>query len=180
MADAPFPADQAPLRLWEQSVTQVRSRTPGFAENLPPRRNLWGAPVYFAGASGAGDTSAAEEEMIRLRVPVTLPPRHIRGVALTPQEYDRLVVLSGTEVKDPKTGKGARESLNDLVCGKHALSPVYHAQTDGPGGGKALMIQSLVKRFRDAGSAQLLSETPALRKLVRRKQKDTTAQPEAR
>ena len=180
MADAPFPADQAPLRRWEQSVTQVRSRTPGFAENLPPRRTVWGAPVYFAGASGAGDTSAAEEEMIRLRVPVTLPPRHIRGVALTPQEYDRFVVLSGAEVKDPNTGKGARESLNDLVCGKHALSPVYHAQTDGPGGGKALMIQSLVKRFRDAGSAQLLSETPALRKLVRRTQKDTTAQPEAR
>ena len=118
--------------------------------------------------------------MIRLRVPVTLPPRHIRGVALTPQEYDRLVVLSGAEVKDPKTGKGARESLNDLVGGKHALSKLYHAQTDGPGGGKALMIQSLVKRFRDAGSAQLLSETPALRKLVRRKQKDTTVQPEAR
>jgi len=54
------------------------------------------------------------------------------------------------------------DALNDLVNGKHPLSDIYRMRTDGPDGGKAVMIQHMIMKYRDAAKDTLLKEFPEI------------------
>lgn len=93
-----------------------------------------------------------------------------RGVSaqiqLQPQELDRLIVQAGNGLKDPQTGLGAKDALNALVQGTFP-NPATQAQWDKAAPAKqALMVHTLVNKYRDAAKAQLLTESPRLQDAV--------------
>lgn len=78
------------------------------------------------------------------------------GLKLTPEEYDRLAVLTGKEIKDPE-GRNLHEHLEWLIT-----QPEYREQSDGSDGGKALLIQKAVTLYKRLAMAQLQQESPEL------------------
>lgn len=145
--------------------------TPGWSTSLPPRRNIFGEPIVLQGGLGPDIVSPVytttdrpddrvAREFVRHQIEMSMPSRvlagrrpdtmdmqlsrRLEGVELTPQEYDRYVVLAGA---------GLRERLTSLI-----LSDGYRAQTDGPDGGKALMIRQTIYAQRMAARAQMLAD----------------------
>ncbi len=135
------------LRDADGIIQQIKSRVPGFGEDLPARLNLWGEEIILDGGLGPdiisplyvsfGEEAAISDEMVRLQLPVGMPSRSIKGVKLTTQEYHDFVKLTA------ETGiKSELESIIEL--------PEYEELTDGPEGSKAAVIRSLINRARSA------------------------------
>ena len=149
-------------------LDQIKSRVPGWGKDLPPRRNIWGEPIVLGGALGPDivspvytsqqKTSPVSEELLKLKLPLSMPTRNIGGIKLTPKEYDRYVVLAGNEAPNPSTDLGLKDTLTGLI-----EDPDYRSQSDA---GKALVIQKYVHVFRELAKRQLLDENPELTRLI--------------
>lgn len=87
-----------------------------------------------------------------------------------PGAYSRYLELAGNGLKHPAWGVGAKDLLNQIVTGRHALSQVYEIKSDGPDGGKETYIRDIVNQYRELARRQLLEEYPALRMEVEGKQ----------
>lgn len=114
-------------------IDQLRARTPGFSDALPPRRNLWGKPILVQGGLRADmvastyqslDTkpTLADGEIARLNLDVRMPERSqsFAGVTeaqrLTVEEYDVLVQLAaGALPRDPAQGERRSEALQEAI-----------------------------------------------------------------
>lgn len=145
----------------------IKARTPGYSETLPPVRNLWGDPVYLSGGLGpdimspiytsTNKGSAIDDEIVRLGLSLSMPTRTLDEVELSPEEYGRYVQLAGNEAKDPGTGLGLKEALEQVI-----QSPDYQMASDGPDGMKSLIIRKYVQAYRALAKAQLQAEYPEL------------------
>lgn len=159
---------------------QLLARLPGLSEDLPPARDLWGRVRTHPEAFGPDMLSpfmsqthrpdAVDEELLRLQVPLGMPSRvwalpKVEGLPdaaqqLTPQQYDRFVVLSAGE--GGGGGPTLKDSLQQLMA-----SPAYDQLSDGPQGGKAHLIREMVNKYRTAAKAQLRAEDPEVDALFR-------------
>lgn len=156
-------------------LNQWKSRIPGLSDSLPPRRNLWGEPVMLEGAIGPDIVSPiyqsrdkkdpVADEITRLRLPLELPARQVMDVELTAAEYDRFVALAGNELKDPGTGRGAKEAVEAML-----QTSAYKNLGDGPDGGKALAIRRVIAGYRDAARSAVITEMPGLMDAIKAKQ----------
>lgn len=152
-------------------LEEMRSRIPGYSKDLPPRRNLWGRPIVLGGGLGPDIMSpiyTSEEKIepvdqviLDNEIHVSMPGHTIHGVPLTPQEYSRFVELAGNELKDPATGLGCLEYLNQLV-----KTPEFKAMSDGPDGMKAKTIKNVIEAYREMARERMLEESPDLHRLV--------------
>jgi hypothetical protein len=148
----------------------IQQGVPGWASGLPPRRNIFGEPILLQGGLGHDlvspiYTSTVKDDVVsaeiaRHRINVSMPsrviegrrppsirleaPRAIEGVELSPAQYDRYVQLAGA---------GLRDELAALI-----ESPVYQSASDGPDGGKALMIRHVIGAHRQGARARLFGE----------------------
>lgn len=86
---------------------------------------------------------------------------------LTPEQHDRLQVLAGNELKDPRTGQGARDLLNGLVTRSSPDSGMQDAWNEASPALKAVMVQRIVNRYRAAAKQALQNEYPDLAETVR-------------
>lgn len=171
MAASVVPASVANIERFlspEMSATygfldRVKSRIPGYSDDLPPRRNIFGEPIVLEGGIGPDImspiyTSTAKDdpiadEMVRQQVAVGMPRRQIQGIELDAQQYDRYILLySGIE---------APTSLKDQLRTMFNTRE-YKNASDGPEGGKALMIKSVFTAYRDMAQAQMLAEDDQL------------------
>lgn len=144
-------------------IDRIKSRLPGYSDDLPPRRNIFGEPIVLEGgigpdimspiyASTAKDDPVADE-MVRQQVAVGMPRRQIQGIELDAQQYDRYVLLySGIEAQ-----MSLKEQLRSMFDTRS-----YKNATDGPEGGKALMVKSVFTAYRDMAQAQMLAEDETL------------------
>ena len=185
------------VREAKSMLREWTARTPGRSKTLPPRRNLWGDPVLLEGGLGPDlispiyqsteKFSPADDEIIRNKVSIGMPARFVygsrpsddiqmrdesvrTGIPLTPKEYDFLIrVAAGLKVEvDGQEYQVAEQTLKqDLE--EMIKSPEYKAATDGPDGGKALMIRSRVTAYRDAAKAMLFDASPELAGLYEEK-----------
>jgi hypothetical protein len=177
------------LRQTTSMVEAIRARIPGLSDELPPRLNLWGAPIELTGGVGPDIMSPlwsspllhspADEEMVRLGMGVSMPRRTIGppgfGVEMTPQEYNALVKLAGNDLK--VDGMGARETIEALVTGKHDSSFEYQQATDGPDGGKAVAIAGILRAFRELAKGELLNpDSPHYQEELANKVRDAQLQ----
>lgn len=113
-------------RQFDLFLNAWKAKTPGWSDELPPRRNLWGeerrayeGEWYHAVnplAPWSMKSSKVDEELLRLHFPIDMPKRTIEGAPLTPHQYDRLVMLQGRDVKDPATGLNQREALEKIIA----------------------------------------------------------------
>lgn len=91
---------------------KTASGIPGFSEEAPPRRDIYGLPREVAAGDLLGPMSpmpSTEEgfdpindELVKLmsqtrQVPVAMPGKNVEGMRLTAEEYDNLVRISRTE-----------------------------------------------------------------------------------
>lgn len=170
-------ADDPDMKFVAELINQVRARTPGFSDDLPPRRNVWGRPIVLGGGLGpdivspiyssTDDPEPIDAEILRLGVKVYMPERVIGAVELSAAEYGAYVALAGNELKDPSTGLGALDTLNAIVAGDHGLAAEYRAASDGEGGGKSLIIRRVLLSFREEARMQVVEDFPELRALMR-------------
>lgn len=161
------PALDPTLRDVYSTMDAIRAKTPGLSKDLPARLDIWGREVSAASefgglydaispvASRGEKMSPIDTELDRLGHYVGKPSRtqSFQGVNIDmsnfPREYEQLVKLSG---------EPAFSALNDLV-GQSG----YRALSDGPDGGKAAIIDSVLARYREVAKMQVFSESEALK-----------------
>jgi len=159
--------------VWEA----VQAKIAGLSEGLPMRRNLWGepnkpdsglGPVYDnlspVGVSRVKE-SPIDKELVRLRTfPAEIPFGVVSfsGVPVDmkkfPDVYSEYVRLSGNGAPDMLSGKGAKDTLNAIIEGTDPRSEIYRMKTDGPEGGKAQMIKSIILASRQRAQQAILSD----------------------
>lgn len=159
---------------WEDVKNQMISRVPWLSQDLEPRLNRWGQEIY-AQSLGPDIISALYQSTpdgkpindwlwnnqveIQMPSPVQWGDKDNSGVQLTPKEYTRFVKLAGNELKDPSTGLGLYDTLNAIMEGKHVESLDWQQATDGPFGGRAMIVRNLMSTFQEAAKNQLLQES---------------------
>lgn len=148
-------------------IDRIKSRIPGYSDDLPPRRNIFGEPIVLEGgigpdimspiyASTAKDDPVADE-MVRQQVSVGMPRRVIENVELDAQQYDRYVLLySGIE---------AQVSLRDQLR-TTMNSQSYKNASDGSEGGKAIFIKGIFDQYKLQAQAKMLQEDGRLMNMV--------------
>lgn len=161
------------LRHVEGMIDAFKNRLPEYREDLPPRRNLWGDPIVLEGGLGPDLMSPiytstvkddpVSEEILRLGKPVSMPPRDLGGVELTPEQYDRFVTIAAKEVRGP-SGLTLKDDLRAMMRGV-----AYRRASDGEDGVKADLVQAKVNAFQDAAVVALMRENPDLFAEINRK-----------
>jgi hypothetical protein len=137
------------LRKAETPVEKIKSRIPGMAETLLPRRDIWGNKIAKEGtfvekfvspmAVSTVKTDFIDNEIVRLKLSIGMPAKKISGVELTPEEYDEY---------SEKAGKRARQLVERTM-----KTPSYHIQRDEI---KKLRIENAIKTARIAESSKML------------------------
>lgn len=186
----PSPETAALFRTLERMFNEAASQVPGWSKDLPPKRNLFGDPIRL----GAGEwweainpiyvrdvnTDPVAQELSRLRVRLTMPARAIdpgmegtKPIPLTPQEYDRLLLLAaGRATTDDEGHRLALTDRDDrpMPTLRERLASVmatdaYQRATDGPDGGKALMVRTVVQTYRES-AVLTMKGTRAIKDLI--------------
>jgi len=166
------------MRSTTDMMDEIKNRVPGLSKSLPPRLDLWGRPISYQSGLGKAydavspiysrveDPEPVDSEIIRLGVDLRTPRRalSVGGVSIPlknrPEIYSEYIELAGNGLKID--GMGAKDTLNAIVEGRHALSGDYEMASDGAEGGKARIIKNIVTRYRSAARAELLSRHPEL------------------
>jgi hypothetical protein len=148
-------------------IDRIKSRIPGYSDDLPPRRNIFGEPVVLEGGIGPDIMSPIytstvkddpiADEMVRQQVAVGMPRRVIENVELDAQQYDRYILLySGVEAQI-----SLREQLRITMNGQS-----YKNASDGPEGGKAVFIKGIFDQYKLQAQAKMLQEDGKLMNMV--------------
>ena len=172
-------ADDPTVRATYDMLDAIKARTPGWSKDLPPSRNLWGDArtgdsglgwgydMFSPLASKQEKPTAIDDEIRRLGASVTMPSSKVSfsGIPLDmtnwPKLYDKYITDAGNGLKN-EDGLGAKDYLNRLVSGKADESEMYKEASDGPDGGKAMMIQGVIGKYRAAAREKLLQDSPEL------------------
>ena len=140
----------------------IQSRTPIWSQSLPAKLDpLFGRPISPEGSIGPDLFSPfpiyharldkVADELVNLRVPLDLP-RYLEKVELSGQESHDLTkaFTQGVKVND----LNLHQYLSAMMA-----SDFYQAQTDGPHGGRADMLKTIIASFR-AQAVQTLTDMP--------------------
>lgn len=170
-------------------LDEFKSKIPGLSNTLPPRRNIWGEPIpsghdpitNFISPVKMADVKhePIDDEILKQGMNITMPDRMqtfgTRGNSIPvdmskyPAAYSRLLQLAGNELQHPAWNMGLKDLLNGIVSGNHPLSAIYNLKSDGPEGGKEVMVRDLISQYRDLAKKQILQEYPAIAQEVQDK-----------
>jgi len=156
-------------------VDEIRSRTPGFSEDLPPRRNMFGEPIVLEGGIGPDIMSPVyvssdkkdrvADELVLQQAGIRMPRKTIGDYELDAWEYDRYTQLAAG-IDRPDSAPTLKQALRELMDGGD-----YKAGTNGPDGSKALQIQMLVEGYRREAKIFMLEEFPEINAAVEMQQR---------
>jgi hypothetical protein len=154
----------------------ITARIAGLSDSLPPRRDLWGETVnlesglgrtydFFAPwSSSAAKKSPIDAELQRLGAGVSRIAKKTSfdGVPVNlgdwPEVYDAYTSLAGNGLKHPAWNLGARDFLDRVATGKHAMAAVYDIASGGKDGGKAAFIRNAITEYRQMAQAAILAD----------------------
>jgi len=150
-------------------MDSLKANIPGYSDDMPPRRNIFGEVVVLSGGLGPDIMSpiyTSEEkddpianEMIAQSAAVGMPRRSIEGVELDAEQYDRYIIYySGVDSSD---GMSLRNELKKMIN-----SSAYRNATDGPEGYKRQMIESVFIDARERAKSLMLRSDTNLRRAV--------------
>jgi len=155
------------LRSTQGILEKLQSRIPGYSNDLPPRRNIFGEPIVLSGGLGPDIMSPIyassdkkdpiADEIVAQQTLLRMPHRAINGVELDTKQYDRYIVLY--------SGKDNRFSDVPL---KTKLSEMFRSDgymnaTEGQEGGKSVFIRTVFEAYRESAKAQMMDEYPELK-----------------
>lgn len=152
-------------------MDQIKSRIPGYSDDLPPRRNVWGEPIVLDGGWGPDmispiytsteKYSPIDDELLRLEMPKGMPKRKMSinrvPIELNPQEYDDFVVAMN-KTKLPSTNSTLKKSLDKLV-----KTRFYRDLSDD---NKKTVIRRHFTEARMVAQQELLRKNPELRAII--------------
>lgn len=151
------------VRLTNDLTSKLKAKTPGYSEDLPPRRNIFGDPIILEGGLGPDIMSPiykstkkyddVVDQMIENKVDIGNAPWTIEGIKLTLEEYDRYVQLSA----GLDASRNLHQSLKKLL-----KSSIYKKSTSGRDGAKALLIEQQIIKFREMARKKMKVEFPSL------------------
>jgi hypothetical protein len=154
------------LREARSILDKIKERVPGYREELPLRRDLFGEPIKLEGGLGPDMISPiylsvdakdrVASEFVRLGVAPGRPVRNIYGVDLEAPEY---------EAYQKSAGQLAKTVLQRLLNSPGYLSLSDEAKRD--------VIDDVMRKTRDVGRAQTVQQFPdiALRAALLKQQK---------
>lgn len=97
------PSDKNPATIvFGRFLNELKARTPGFSEEMPPRLTYWGEEIRAYEGSWANSFSIfalrkkeptpIDEELLDLRYPIGMPRAEVGGVKLVPWQHHTLVM----------------------------------------------------------------------------------------
>lgn len=155
-------------------VDRIIATIPGYSNTLPPHRNLLtGDPVVYEGGMGIDIASPfytktqvddpVANELSRLKLQsFKHPPKRMYGIDLSPEQYDRFMVLM---TKEPGgDGKTMKDSMESVVT-----APNWNTLTEGVNngeeyypGGKEFTLMKIFNGYKRAAWFKLMTEDPTL------------------
>lgn len=167
--------------MFQEVLNAVYSKTPGYSDELPLNRNLWGEEVLLGPGWSTNialnlwrivnpiytqevtEGEPINNELLRMKYGPGKPDREqkIKGhtVRLSDWEYDKFDQLINT-MEMPQTGKNLKESLNELVT----EDPTYKdAETDNE---KRQRIEAYIEQARGMAKEELYWTTDSVKKIV--------------
>jgi len=149
-------------------LDQIKSRIPGYSDDLPPRRNIFGEPIVLSGGIGLDIMSPiytssdkkdpVADEIVKQKTMLRMPLKNIQGQDLDAHQYDRYIQLYSGKDNKHMNNKPIKTTLKELF-----RSSAYLNATDGQDGGKSLMIETIFSGYRDAAKQQMLEEFPEIK-----------------
>lgn len=147
-------------------LEKIKSRIPGYSDDLPPRRNVFGEPIVLSGGLGPDIMSPiytnsdkkdkVADEIVNQRTLIRMPGKIIDGVELTTDQYDKYIQLYSGK-NNPYTRNTLKRELAELF-----RKPIYQNATNGQEGGKSTLIKSVFEAHRKAAKQALLEQDPRL------------------
>lgn len=142
----------------------IKARIPGYSDDLPPRRNIFGEPIVLQGGIGPDIMSpvytskvvkdSVIDEIVMQEVPLSMPIRVINDNELSPQQYDRLIML--TSGKDLRAVRSV--DLKSRFSRVFATSSYNRLSADE----KRERIKEVLMDYKKAARNQLMQEYPEL------------------
>lgn len=131
-------------------IDSVKARIPGLAETLPPRRDRFGEPIPAnAGLAGISENRYANDRTVRameeVHTGIGRLDRNIRGVELSPEQYDDFSRLAGRFSK----------LRLDLLTANPAWSQI-------PAPARVELIHKTIEGARETARSTLLMQHPEL------------------
>ena len=136
-------------------LDKIRSRIPGFREELPPRLDPFGEPIVSQGAAGPDivsrvfrskiENDPVINELLRLDVLPSRTKKKIGGVELTPKQFRKFTEFSRKPLK---------KDLDAVIA-----SPEYGALLDFD---KERLLRRAIQRATKTGRQELLLAFPEL------------------
>lgn len=151
----------------------IQAKIAVLSERLPPRRNLWGEEIRAESglgrvydfvspvASKPQKSEPIDREIVRLQdgpERITKKPM-FAGVQVNlkhyPQVYNDYTRLAGNGLKHPTWNMGAKDYLNAVVGGDHAMSPAYKIMSDE---GRRAFIRNTIQNYRQLAQQQIMAD----------------------
>lgn len=152
-------------------LEKIKSRVPGFSDDLPPRRNIFGEPIILSGGIGPDIMSPLytstnkkdpiADEIVEQQTFLRMPRPVIDGVKLDTRMMDEYIKFySGKNnrfVKQP-----LKNALRELFNTNQ-----YRGATDGQEGGKSVLIRAVFDGYRESAKQMMREKSPTLAREAR-------------
>jgi hypothetical protein len=148
------------LREADTALARIKSRIPGYSEDLPARRNVWGKPIEREGGVGPDILSPVyvskekddpvAKEVARLKMRISMPDRRIEGERIPAEKYSEYVKTSG---------EMAHSILSQVVAGE--------GYKNAPALAKEKIFKEVVEQSRKIARVQVGLETQAIQSRVK-------------
>lgn len=172
------------IRRAQDWMDAVKAKIPGLSETLPPKLNLWGEPIvdengiynlFLPARVSSVKGTAIDKAILDLKLEIA-PPKQVQSfggtvsqaVELSPEQHNKLIALSGNELKLRLPGAdrpaGAKDYLNAIIEGRAGqLSQRWEKGSDDL---RELIIRDVMTTYRLAAKQKLMEEDGDLRELV--------------
>jgi hypothetical protein len=146
-------------------VDVVKSRLPGYNDDLPPRRNVFGEVITLSGGFGLDNMAgiytselkpdSVIDEIVNQKTGLPMPRRSIDGIELDVYQYDRLVkLMSGEAGVNLPLKQRFREMFQSADYQKLIREDAQNA------------IRSTYSDSLASARAQLINEDPSLKNAI--------------
>lgn len=190
------------MREVETMIDAMRARTPGLSDTLPAKHDLHGRPITRESGLGSAydllsplysskwDPEPIDEELTKQEAYIGNPARAMSFGTVEidlrdyPGAYQDYVKMAGNGITADEYGVpivagpffsdgGTRlQELNSLVSGTHQMSSIYDDLSNGPYGGKVLLIKEIISAYQQEAKKRLLHDYPEIRTEINQKRFD--------
>ena len=161
------------LKATQGILEKIQSRLPGYSEDLPPRRNIFGEPIVLSGGLGPDIMSPIytsedrkdpiADEIVKQGTLLRMPLKNINGVDLSTEQYDDYILFySGQDNSGMKF-----QPLKDRLS-QEMNTGLYLSGSDGPEGLKSQVITRVFAAYRETAKAEMLLKYPEIQNEIDR------------